>query len=288
MKFVRKINENLDIIGTDPGGPAAASAKKRGLVYVGFGRYMDPKSGQVTHIIQDDQLLPFNQVVQSNEFQNSRQDDVGMASAVLQPQTDEVHGTLLKHYAATKYDSRELAAIQHFTDLGHIEINNRLAQLPSGVPHHKIERQTPDDQLPDLIGSLDSALKRSRSPRDFVTYAKIHDQTDLNNLKPGSTFKFKGFRNTSLNLPTVIGNSPPTIVSPEGRPTVNLLQLNIKKHTRGLYASDYSPTPDDREFVLPRGAEVKIADHPKTLVGSDGSSGITNLQIRYYNAEVKG
>jgi ADP-ribosyltransferase exoenzyme len=288
MRIIRRITEDLNQVAADPGGKASQQAKRKNLIYVGFGRYVDPKSKQVTHIVMNDELVPFNQAVRTNTFQQQGQDDVGQLGAAFEPATEEIHNILSAHYAKTKYDNRELDAIQHFTDLGHIDINHRLSQLPSGVLSHKIERQTPDDYLPDVIGSLDSAIKKSRAPMDFIAYTKLHDDTDVSQLVPGSTFKFKSFRNTSIHLPTVLNSSQPTKMSPEGRPMVSLLQLNIKKHSRGLYASDYSTTPQDREFILPRGAQVKIIDHPKTVIGSDATSGTTNLQMQYYNAEVKG
>lgn len=289
MRFVRKIiREDLNQIAADPGGPASSQAKRLGLQYVGFGRYMDPNTQQVTHIIQDDKLLPFNQVVVSNSFKNERQDDIGMATSVFIPQSDELHQKLITHYSKTKYDSRELEAIRHFTDLGHIDINDRLSSLPTGIPAHKIERRDSADALPDLVGSIDSALKRTRVPEDFITYAKIHDAADTSQLVPGSTFKFRGFRNTSIHLPNVLNTTSKDNIGISGRPTVSILQLNVKKNSRGLYASDYSPTPEEREFILPRGTQVKVLDKPRTLIGSDGPSGITNLEMKYYNCEVKG
>lgn len=284
---IRQILEDLNQVGQEPDTPASKQAKKLGLAYVGFGRYMDPESQQVTHLVQDGKLTPFNRAVRTNSFLAHGQDDTGLLGAITQPENDELHNILLKHYSAAKYDDRELDAIHHFTDLGHIDINRRLGLLPADIHPKKIERQAPDDPLPDIIGSLDSAVKRGRAPQDFITYSKLHDDMDLKALKPGSEFKFKGFRNTSISLPTVLNSSDKTKLGSGGRPVVSLLQMNIKKHTRGLYASDYSPTPDDREFILPRGAHVRIVDGPKMLVGSDGPSGIMNLQIQYYNAEVK-
>lgn len=283
-----KLNESLDDLMTEPLGKASQQAKRKGLVYVGFGRYLDPKSRQVTHVNNNDQLIPFNQIIQTNTFQQQGQDDIGLVGQALRPETDELHSILTQHYSKTKYDSRELEALKHYTDLGHIDINHRLSQIPVDTPAHQIERQFPEDNLPDIIGSLDSALKKSRAPMDFTTYAKLHDDTDLSVLKPGNSFKLRSYRNSSIHLPTVVGSTPPKLTSPEGRPMMALLKLNIRKNSRGLYASDYSTTPDDREFLIPRGAEIRITDKPKVLIGSDGTTGIPNLQMHYYNAEVKG
>jgi len=285
----KNIFENLNALQqTDPKSKAAMQARKMGLKYVGFGRYEDPKSNQITHVVVNDSLTPFRKAVKSNTFRTQQNDDLGTYAAIMQPQIDQLHSTLLKSYPAERFDDKELDALNIFTTGGHHDINSRLANLPTGINVNKIEPQSLDDPFPDLIDSLDSATKKGRAPFQFPTYTKLGNDVDISQLGVGTSFKFKGFRNTSLNVVNVVSSSDNSRIDPaSGRNTAIVLQMNISKNARGLYASDYSGTPEDNEFILPRGAKVQIASPFQKLVGSDATTGNLNLEIYYADCIVK-
>lgn len=283
---MKRITENLNYAKAEPASQAAQQAKKLGLSYVGFGRYVDPKNQQVTHIAQNDKLVPFNRAVKSNTFQTQNADDYGNFNAIMLPQTQEMHQFLTQTYSPEKYDDRELDAIYYFTTTGYYDVNNRLASLPAGVSANKIERTTPDDSMPEMIAALDSAMKKVRVPQDFVTYTKLSPDIDINNLQPGMSFKFKGYRDTSINLDSIL-SYPSQKMGASGRNQIVILQLNVKKNSRGMYAADFSPNADDCEFILPRSTKLEIVTGPLNLVGSDAISGDMNLEVLYFDCQVK-
>lgn len=284
---MKNIREDLNQIKAEPTSNAAKQAKQQGLAYVGFGRYEDPKTQQITHIVQNDRLIPFKRAVRTNTFGANNTDDIGTYNQIMAPQTQQMHEYLTAHYTPDKYDDKELDAIYTYTNGAYVDINNRLSLLPAGVPANKIEPNAVDDPLPDMIASLDSALKKSRLPADMLVYTNIGSSYSPDNLQQGTTFLFKGYRDTSIDVGNVINNADKSNIGPSGRPQLNVLQLRLKKNSKGLYAADYSANGADTEFILPRATKVTIASGPNKLVGSDAMSQNLNLEVMYYDCIVK-
>ena len=284
---MKKINEDLNQIKAEPNTPANKEAQAKKLQHVGFGRYADKKTGQVTHIDQNNKLVPFNRAVKTNTFQTNNMDDYGVYGQLSSPEIQQIHEMLTAQYSPEKYDDAELDAIYNYTSNSYNDINTRLASLPSGVPANKIEKSTPDDTLPDIIATLDSAMKRVRCPIDIMTYTRLSADYNIMNFAPGQVFRFKPYRNTSISLNSVIDSAQASQTSLAGRPQIIILQLTIPKNSRGIYAADFSSNPNDFEFILPRGTAVEIIDGPKNIVGSDAMSQNMNLEILYLDCKVK-
>jgi hypothetical protein len=70
-KFKDFLSEDLSGALVEPQSNASKQAKQLGLTYVGFGRYEDPKTRQITHIVQNDRLVPFSKAVKTNTFHQS-------------------------------------------------------------------------------------------------------------------------------------------------------------------------------------------------------------------------
>ena len=282
-----RINEDLNrLLQQDDASPSAKQAKSLGLKYVGFGRYVDPKTNQITHIVQNKKLVPFNRAVRTNTFKTQSADDYGTYNQIVAPEVQQLHQFLTQTYTPEKYDDRELDAIYAFTCVGYYDINNRLASIPSDVPANKIERTSPDDTMPEMIASLDSAMKKIRVPQDFLSYTKLSTDFDVNNLQPGAAFKFRGYRDTTINLNALLAQSQQS-VGASGRNQIILLQMLVKKNSKGIFAADFSSNVDDCEFILPRGAKVEVVNGPLNLVGSDANSGNMNLEVLYFDCQVK-
>lgn len=283
---MKDIREDLNFAKAEPKSSATDKAKKSGLSYAGFGRYQDPKTQQVTHIAQNDKLVPFNRAIRTNTFQTQNADDFGNFAAQLLPQVQQLHQYMAQSYSPEKFDDRELDAIYYFTSTGYYDVNNKLATLPSGIPANKIERSTPDDTMPDVIASLDSTMKKIRVPQDFLTFTQLGSDIDISVLQPGMTFAFKGYRDTSINIGSVLSQAEQS-VGASGHNQVVLLQIFVKKNSKGLYAADFSSKADDFEFILPRGTKIQIINGPSNLIGSDAMSGNMNLEVLYFECIAK-
>jgi dihydroorotate dehydrogenase len=281
------IKEDLNQLKTEEPSYAAYDAANLGLNYVGFGRYEDPKTQQVTHINVNDKLVPFNRAVKTNTFKANNMDDIGTYSSLIDPVIQQYHQELVAAYTPERYDDDELNAIYTFTNGGYYDINNRLSMMPPNVPAKKIEVTSPEDTISNVVESLDSAIKKIRAPFDFPVFVKLGPDYNIEDFVVGRSFVFKSYRNTTLSLNTALNSSENTQKSPAGRNMAAILQLNIRKNSRGMYISDFSANSEDMEFLLPRGTVVEIVDGPNTLVGSNAVSQDINLEILFFNCITK-
>lgn len=282
--MTRYLFEDLEpLIGDiDPNHPAVKEAARKGLVHVGFGRFEDPKVGQITHIVQNEKLIPFKKAVKTNTFKDQRQDELGAYMTAIDPAIQSLHTALAKHYGPEKYSNSELQSLNHFTTLGYDAINKKLGSLPSGIHSGKIEPEGIGDPTPDHITNMDEIMKKSRSPHDFSGYIKLGADHDLNNFQVGKAFRFKTFRNMSIHPGSVISTETDR-QGTGGRPQVAALQVHVKKNARGVYAHDFSSNPKG-DFILPRGAKLHIVGGPRKIVGSDAATGDLNREIVFYDA----
>lgn len=263
-------SEDLTSASSEPTSPAAAQAKRIGLVYVGFGRYEDPRTRQVTHIVQNDRLVPFSKAVRTNSYAQSSGNDIGNFVKSLKQGVQQAHGELSASYPPEKYSEDELDAIKFFTENG-AQVNQSLAALPAGIEAQDMQPTGPGDNTPQIVASLDNALNKSKAPSNILTYSVLPSDMQI---KPGDAFSFKGYRSTSIDLGTVLA-------SIQGNKTV--LQTLVPKGTKGMYVDDYSANPGEAEFVVPRGSVVTVTGGPSKLRGSvDGSE----TEIIYYTAEI--
>ena len=272
---MKTILEDLRYAQEEPKSQAAEQARQLGLRYVGFGRYEDPQTQQVTYIIQDNKLVPFRKAVKTNEYTQSRTNDFGNFMSALSPQAQETSDFLLQSYGPENYDENELDAIDRFVNQDYASVNDLLLQLPEKISASKIQPTGPNDYFPSLIASLDSVMKKARTPIEFIAYSKM-DGADMMNLVPGTEWRFKSFKSLSLNLASVI--------QPEDTDVI-IMQVTVKKNTKGIYVADYSQTPEDSEFVLNRGTKIKIESGPNKIVGSDSST--VNKKIQYFVCSTK-
>lgn len=273
------LSEDLGGALVEPKSASSQQAKKLGLIYVGFGRYEDPKTQQITHIVQNDRLVPFNKAIKTNKFKQENTDDYGTYVKNIRPDVEQTHMDLGQYYIPENYDENELAAIESYTGQTYADVNNKLSSLPTGIPANEIQADYIEDQLPSIIGALDSALDKVPAPKDFLTYVSLNNNYNPADFSKGQTFRFKGFRSTSID-PGVAMN-----YSVQSNQTV-MLQILVKKGTKGMYVDDYSATPGEAEFLLPRGSAVKITSGPNKLVGSNKYSNDINHQVVFFNAEI--
>lgn len=277
-KFRDFLSEDLSGALVEPQSNAAKQAKQLGLVYVGFGRYEDQQTGQITHIVQNDRLVPFSKAIKTNTFQQQSGDDYGSYVKAMRPEIDQVSVALTNHYKPENYSNEELDAIQMYTGSAYNDVNRRLLTLPTGIDAKAIQPTSPDDYVPTIISNLDTAIAKSKSPIDFTVYAGLGGNYDPTTFAPGQEMSFKSYRSTSLN-PNVVLNS----IGRDGDQSVALFQIQVQKDTTGIYASDFSQASDESEYILPRGSKIKIVDGPFRSIGSNQYTDEQNLQVKYFS-----
>lgn len=272
-KFKDYMSEDLNLAAAEPTSEASAQAKQLGLTYVGFGRYEDPTTQQVTYIVQNGRLVPFSKAVRTNSYQQQSGNDFAGLTKVLAPQVQQIQAFLTASYPAEKYDDPELDAIKYYTGIGAAEINSRLYSLPTGILANQIEPTGPGDNIPQFIAGLDSALNRGKTKDNILTYAILSQAFTPDMIKSGSTVVFKGYRSTTIDL-SYLTSYPQNST---------ILQILIPKGSKGMYVDDYSSSPGESEFLLPRGSQVTITAGPSKLKGTMDN---TMVEVLYYDAQL--
>lgn len=283
--FSKFLSEDLGGALVEPQSVSSQQANKLGLVYVGFGRYQDPNTQQITHIVQNDRLVPFNKAIKTNKFKQENADDYGRYVGNLRPEVEQNHSDLGQYYVPENYDEIELSAIESYTGETYLDINEKLNSLPTGIPANQIQADYVEDELPSIIAALDSALDKVPAPKDFLTYVNLNENYNPADFSQGQTFRFKGFRSTSIDPGIAMNFSTKTNPATGSKRTV-MLQIFVKKGTKGMYVDDYSATPGEAEFLLPRGSSIKLTGGPNKLVGSNKYSNDLNHEVVFFNAEL--
>jgi len=273
--FAEEASQPANTTGTE----AAKQAEQLGLNYVGFGRYADPATGQVAYIVQNGRLVPFNKAVKTNSYVQQSGDDYGNLAKEQKVVVQQDMADLQSAYMPEKFSDGELDAIKLYTDANHDAVNTLLASLPTGIAAKDIQPLSPNDNTPDIIAAMDSAMKKVKTPKDLTLYAILGGDVDPNALKPGVKISTKGYRSTTINMETAISEIAPDIGAG------NVLQISLAKGSMGLYADDFSAQPGQGEFILPRGTQYKITAGPTKMIGTYRSPD-NILDVSFYSCQV--
>jgi hypothetical protein len=284
-KFNDFIREDLNGALVEPKSASSAEAKKLRLQYVGFGRYEDPNTQQITHVVQNDRLVPFSKAMKTNTFKQQSSDDYGNYVKNLMPEIQTHNSELSSHYTPETYSVDELNAIEAYTGADFLDINDKLYSLPAGIPADQIQPDYDGDDVPQNIAALDNALSKSSAPKDFIVYCGLSSELGVDDFQTGKKFRFKGYRSTSINPNIALNYNSRSTKSATRRQTV-LLQIEVKKGSKGMYVEEFSSNPGESEFLLPRGSTLKIKSGLHKLVGSNAYSEDPNLEVVYFNCEL--
>lgn len=270
-KFREYVKEDLSGALVEPTSNASQEAKKLNLTYVGFGRYED-STGQVSHIVQNDKLIPFQSAVKSQSYKTLSNDDFGEYTKNMQGDVSNLHNELTNAYSPENYDNSELDAIKAYTDnqttTTLYDINDKLATLPVGIPASKIQPEYDGDNRPEIIAALDSAIEKVKVPLNFTAYVTLSADFDITLSRK---LTMKSFTSATID---------PSIALQSGDPV--LLQIQVKAGSRGIYADDYSSVPGEGEFLFSRGSVIEIISGPHKITGSHSVSQDMNKSISLF------
>lgn len=275
------INEELtNALLVPKQSPAAKEAAQMGLRYVGFGRYEDPNTGQVTYIVQNDKLVPFSRAIRTNTYQTHSADDFGTYLNALAPDLDKDLSQINKAFTPDKYSDDELDAIKQYTDTAYYNVANILNKLPMGIMGKQIQPSNVSDETPKLIAAMDSAMAKGKLPVDTISYISVSQDVDTNQIGPGQKIGFRSYRSTTLNMSTILDQ-----YTNSGSGGGVVLQVLLPKGSSGLYADDFSANPGEGEYILPRSSTIEILSGPNKLSGTYMSAD-NNLDVHFYNCKL--
>lgn len=282
-QFSKYVHENLDLTLMEPvETEGAIEAKKMGLVHVGFNRYENPETGQVTHIVQGGKLLPFENAIQSNNYKLENGDDFGNFAKSIQERVESLDQQLSSIYVPDAYNMDQLSAIKDYSGDRHVEYTTFLSQYDLNVPVESLQPQSINDDITNNVKALHSATQLPLVPYDFIAYTSIGNDINFeDDFDISSSFALRTFKSVSIHLGYIINEA---IMSGTLQP--KLLQLTIPKGYKGIYIDRFSVNPGEGEFLLPRGAIIKPTSNIKKSVGSNATTGNDNVQVLFINCNV--
>jgi hypothetical protein len=283
MKYGEYLNETLadEVKSENTRSGAARQAKKMGLVYAGFGRYLDAK-GRVAYVVQDGKLVPYKGLEDVQKMYDKAQTTTGNPekTKLLKTQADtqsKVYKTrekedakilktknkdiikankeLNKAYTPELFDETQLGAIQSYTSDYFESVNRYLYKgHDEGVDAKR------DSDIVAVIEAIDSAFENTQAPFDYSVYTALSGRYNADKIIPGEQYLFRGYLSTSLD-PMVTSNG----LSASENVGQVLLQIEVGQGQKALHIDQLSSAPGDMETLLPRGTMVQIISGPHTL-----------------------
>lgn len=295
------LKENLAReVKSEPKTKAATQARKMGLRYIGFGRYID-KSGKQSYFVKNDQLVPFKKEEDIyKEFQKATEMSASAGnnpellkkSDQLKKQAESSLGerekitanmrkkTFSWHKEATKlgkelndlyspdlFTKSEIDAIFHYTTEMFLPINQ---YLYSG----NTKSQYPIQDVVKTIADLDSAMDQTETPIALTVYSGLSSRYNSKNMMVGQKYLFRGFVSTTLSIDHAVNFS-----GGESSDVTEkiLLQIEVPAGASGIYIDALSGHTGEKEFLLPRGSWIMVESGPHLVPENLAVSGFHEI-----------
>lgn len=250
-KYNEFMTEDLNNFLDDPSEEAASSAERLGLKHVGFGKYED-KKGNISHRLVNGKLTSNDKAKHSRSASGSNNTLESITKA-FGKQTKEIHSTLISTYVPDAYTDEELDSIKAYTDRAYVDINAELTNIENAD----------NEEILYYIENLDTALSKIKTPIGFHVYVCMDMDGLSKKFVEGDIITLNGFRSTSIDPKTIVDSLSDAVMPA-------ILQILVPINSDGMYIEDYSVSPDEYEFLLPRGSTIRIDEGPNKISADDG------------------
>jgi len=119
------------------------------------------------------------------------------------------------------------------------------------------------EEIPRIIGNLDSALEKASLPEDMRLFRGVHPKTwefmqvDGRYVQPGKIIDYHGFMSTSHDL----GAANRYATNPELQDMEKaVIVVLAPKGTKALAIEKHSLSPDDREILIKRETKFRVVE----------------------------
>lgn len=288
-RFGDFLEESLALeVKSEPTSNASREARKLGLTYVGFGRYADNK-GQVAYVVDNDRLVPFKrreevQAMHAKTMQPAApatktatgkqpvdktkvaQDQANFYTNVLNKRDREdskiikeknkqaavYNKELLKSYKPNMFDQAELDAIGFYKNGGAEAINRYLYKgHDEGVDANQAA------QIESAVQAMDSAFESTQSPFAYTAYTGLSGRYNPESFVQNGEYIFRGYTSASLDFTTAIDSLQ------DGSGVV--LQIEVSKGQKAIYADAVTQNIGEKETLLPRGSKIQVISGPHNI-----------------------
>lgn len=301
LKYENFLAESLAAeIKSEPKSAAAKEARRLGLNYMGFGRYAD-NQGKIAYIVDNDRLVPFKSskdissmysksLAAPTQEKEKTNTDVKFYNDALNRRTKEddrilrqkgkENNALAKElnnlYKPNMFSQEEIQALQYYTSDGYEVINKYLYK---GYEPNTTEDQA--NQIEATVNALDSAFEGTQAPFAYTVYAGLSSRYSPDKINSGGEYIFRGYLSTSLDFNTAIG-----ISNTDSRNGSVVLQIEVSKGQKSIYADSLSANAGERETLLPRGSRIKVISGPHLMDYSIINPDANEMQISLFHCEL--
>jgi hypothetical protein len=287
-------------VKSEPRTAAAAEARKLGLTYGGFGRYMNRK-GIVTHVVEKGKLVPFfkddkiqdmlwkekskpkpeSKPVSSKDkgkkpaskpkdtgdvamkawtTLEKRRADDGRLRNKFEKDASKVNNALSQHFR--EYFNQ---LDQHYYDtlLSYTEDSYEPINRYLYKGHDEGANKTNDSRLIRQIELLDEIIDNAEAPFPYTTYSGLSERYKPENIRPGEKYIFRGYISSSLSPQVAIDSFTGSRDSKNAKRVV--LQIDIQGGQKALHVDEMSSNSGELESILPRGSMVEIISGPHVM-----------------------
>lgn len=280
MRNEEFLNETLadEIKSENPRTQAARDAKKMGLIYGGFGRYLDSK-GNVAYTVHDGKLVPFKGLEDVQKMYDKAVSATGNPEKTKQLRTQaDTQSAVLKSRQALdqkilRSKNRDavrmndklnrvygnmlqddtIEAIQAYTSDAYESVNRFLYK-----GHDDGTDSQTEQNILNIVNALDTAFDGMSAPFDYSVYTGLSNRYKAEKIVPGAQYLFRGYLSASLDPNVAVSGFEET----QGQV---ILQIDITEGQKALHIDGVSSMPDEMETLLPRGTLLQIVSGPHPL-----------------------
>ena len=164
--------------------------------------------------------------------------------------SEEDHVLLSRHYHFKDFPTHK-KVLKNYSD------SSRKRNSYLWKKHNKKEHFEPDEGIEKKIGQTDETLKHHSTPHEIHVYSGIgYDPREKKN--ENNIVHHPAYLSTSLDKKIAAGFGR---MNSGGKTETHILKLKIPKGHPGAYIAEFSHIPSEKEFVLPRGLNIKLIGH---------------------------
>jgi hypothetical protein len=300
-RFDDYLDESLAAeVKSEPKSAAAQQARKLGLTYGGFGRYLD-KKGVVAYIVDRGKLVPYkggddhledlyskamDHKAKSKSKPAAKKGDKKTTKTVKEPDPMDEYKRTEKAVSSRRNQDEKLrnkfendaykvdGALQdYFYDyLSRLRgdyMDTLTHYTESGYEdinrylykgHDEGANKTRDSELVRMISTLDEILDDAEAPFPYSTYSGLSERYKPENIVTGERYIFRGYLSSSLRPQMAIN----TFTNESSNKRV-VLQIDVQPGQKALYADGFSSNSGEMETIMPRGSMVEIISGPHIM-----------------------
>jgi hypothetical protein len=168
--------------------------------------------------------------------------------------TQNLHDHLIKHYS--KYVGEHEEHLKKYTD-DSSGVNTKLWKTHAKKKLSDDEKYTADRHSSPKVEWLDSAMHQHKTPDNLTVYSGTNIDPRKAKNKEGIVHH-PAYMSTSI-MPHIAREFGDLHKGPDGVHEKHMMMIHVPKGSHGAYVGNpkHSYTPEEREFILPRGTNLR-------------------------------